>query len=107
MGLWKVIISDVKLNVSPGTSFHCHEPGWFRVCIANMDDETVEVALRRIRLFVGKYKEVEVQVKKSWQRNLRLSFPTLMYDEKNMAPSPHMMSPHSPIPQSPLVRART
>ncbi|KAL0428812.1 UNVERIFIED_CONTAM: 1-aminocyclopropane-1-carboxylate synthase 1 [Sesamum radiatum] len=106
MGLWKVIISDVKLNVSPGLSFHCHEPGWFRVCFANMDDETVEVALRRIRMFVGKYKEVEVQVKKSWQRNLRLSFPTLMYDE-DMAPSPHMMSPHSPIPQSPLVRART
>ncbi|KAL2233851.1 UNVERIFIED_CONTAM: 1-aminocyclopropane-1-carboxylate synthase 1 [Sesamum indicum] len=101
MGLWKVIISDVKLNVSPGSSFHCHEPGWFRVCFANMDDETVEVALRRIRVFVGKYKEVEVQVKKSWQRNLRLSFPTLMYDE-NMASSPRMMSP-----QSPLVRART
>ncbi|KAK4411441.1 1-aminocyclopropane-1-carboxylate synthase 1 [Sesamum angolense] len=64
MGLWKVIISDVKLNVSPGSSFHCHEPGWFRVCIANMDDETVEVALRRIRLFVREIQKVEVQVKK-------------------------------------------
>ncbi|KAK4418568.1 1-aminocyclopropane-1-carboxylate synthase [Sesamum alatum] len=106
MGLWKVIISDVKLNVSPGSSFHCHEPGWFRVCFANMDDEIVEVALRRIRMFVGKCKEVDVQVKKSWQRNLRLSFSTLMYDE-NMGSSPRMMSPHSPIPQSPLVRAWT
>ncbi|KAI3444492.1 hypothetical protein Pfo_001157 [Paulownia fortunei] len=106
MGLWRVIISDVKLNVSPGSSFHCHEPGWFRVCFANMDDETVEIALRRIRMFVGKDKEVEVQVKKSWQRNLRLSFSSLIYDE-TMASSPRILSPHSPIPQSPLVRAKT
>ncbi|KAJ7951193.1 1-aminocyclopropane-1-carboxylate synthase 1 [Quillaja saponaria] len=38
MLLWRVIINDVKLNVSPGSSFHCCEPGWYRVCFANMDD---------------------------------------------------------------------
>ncbi|KAL7158812.1 hypothetical protein ABFS83_02G167900 [Erythranthe nasuta] len=105
MGLWRMIISDVKLNVSPGSSFHCHEPGWFRVCFANMDDETLEIALRRIRMFVGKHKQVEEQTKKkSWrQRNLRLSFSSLiLYDDQTMTPSPH-----SPIPQSPLVSAKT
>ncbi|KAI3421481.1 DET1- and DDB1-associated protein 1, partial [Psidium guajava] len=50
--LWQIIINDVKLNVSPGSSFHCSEPGWFRVCIANMNEETMEVALTRIRAFV-------------------------------------------------------
>ncbi|THG11708.1 hypothetical protein TEA_010908 [Camellia sinensis var. sinensis] len=48
MALWRVIINDVKLNVSPGSSFHCTEVGWFRVCFANMDDDTVEIALQRI-----------------------------------------------------------
>ena len=52
MKLWRVIVNDVKLNVSPGSSFNCLEPGWFRVCFANMDDETVDVALKRIQDFV-------------------------------------------------------
>ncbi|KAL6496812.1 acetyl-coenzyme A synthetase 2 [Orobanche hederae] len=101
VGLWRVIISDVKLNVSPGSSFHCHEPGWFRVCFANMDDETMKVALRRIRMFLVKGKEVDVKVTKSWQRNLRLNFSSRVHDE-TMSSSPRIMSPHSP-----LVRART
>ncbi|GFY92492.1 1-amino-cyclopropane-1-carboxylate synthase 2 [Actinidia rufa] len=53
MALWRGIINDVKLNASPGSSFHCTEPGWFRVCFANMDDLTMETALQRIRTFVG------------------------------------------------------
>ncbi|KAF6177064.1 hypothetical protein GIB67_015939 [Kingdonia uniflora] len=48
MTLWRMIIKYVKLNISPGSSFHCTEPGWFRVCFANMNDETMEAALRRI-----------------------------------------------------------
>ncbi|KAM7494296.1 hypothetical protein LguiB_028905 [Lonicera macranthoides] len=51
MTLWHLIINEVKVNVSPGSSFHCSEPGWFRVCFANMDDATMRVALRRIRDF--------------------------------------------------------
>ncbi|KAA8520683.1 hypothetical protein F0562_015045 [Nyssa sinensis] len=107
MVLWRVIINNVKLNVSPGSSFHCVEPGWFRVCFANMDDMTVDVALQRIRKFVRQGKEGEAPVKnKPWRKNLRLSFSSRIYDEAIM--SPHMMSPHSPIPHSPvLVRART
>ncbi|KAL6565960.1 acetyl-coenzyme A synthetase 2 [Orobanche hederae] len=103
MKLWRVIINNVKLNVLPGSSFHCHEPGWFRVCFANMDDQTMEVALRRIRMFVEKGKEDSTEViivrkeKKAWQRRLgRLSLSTLMYDENILTTSqfssPHMMS---------------
>ncbi|KAL2490324.1 1-aminocyclopropane-1-carboxylate synthase-like protein 1 [Abeliophyllum distichum] len=106
MALWRVIINDVKLNVSPGSSFHCDEPGWFRVCFANMDDETMQIALRRIRMFVGERKEMDAQVSnKRWKKTLRLSFSSRIYDETVL--SPRMMSPHSPIPRSPLVRART
>ncbi|KAJ1403499.1 Pyridoxal phosphate-dependent transferase, major domain [Sesbania bispinosa] len=103
--LWRVIINEVKLNVSPGSSFDCSEPGWFRVCFANMDDETVEVALKRIRAFIGKEtKKIKPMEIKRWQPNqLRLSFSSRRFDETVM--SPHMMSPHSPILPSPLVRA--
>ncbi|KAK9927124.1 hypothetical protein M0R45_024325 [Rubus argutus] len=105
MALWRIIIHEVKLNVSPGSSFHCPEPGWFRVCFANMDDQTMEVALERIRNFVLQDKEAAVvamkKKKRCWQssKNLSLSFNRRSrFDEV-------MMSPHSPIPQSPLVRA--
>ncbi|KAL1326342.1 hypothetical protein HN51_036411 [Arachis hypogaea] len=52
--LWNAIIHQVKLNISPGSSCHCSEPGWFRVCFANMSENTLQVALERIRNFVDK-----------------------------------------------------
>nr|AWL25053.1 pyridoxal phosphate-dependent transferase [Lotus japonicus] len=101
MELWRMIIHEVKINVSPGSSFHCSEPGWFRVCYANMDDRAVQVSLQRIRAFVLQNVEVKVPEKRPcWQSNLRLSFKTRRFDDI-------MMSPHSPMPQSPLVKATT
>ncbi|XVF64244.1 hypothetical protein PTKIN_Ptkin09bG0152800 [Pterospermum kingtungense] len=50
--LWKKILCEVGLNISPGTSCHCTEPGWFRVCFANMSQGTLHVAMRRIKDFV-------------------------------------------------------
>ncbi|KAA3453597.1 1-aminocyclopropane-1-carboxylate synthase 3-like [Gossypium australe] len=50
--LWKKILCEVGLNISPGSSFHCSQPGWFRVCFANMNQSTLQVALRRIKDFV-------------------------------------------------------
>ncbi|KAL0923568.1 hypothetical protein M5K25_007630 [Dendrobium thyrsiflorum] len=100
--LWRVIVNEVKLNVSPGSSFHCDEPGWFRVCFANMDDETTERALRRIRLFVnGENEEVEEKKMKKKKKNrfdegLRLSLPRRF--EEDMVMTPRLMtSPHSPL----------
>ncbi|KAJ1697213.1 hypothetical protein LUZ63_005725 [Rhynchospora breviuscula] len=52
MELWKKIVYDVGLNVSPGSSCHCTEPGWFRVCFANMSTETLEMAMQRLASFV-------------------------------------------------------
>lgn len=103
MTFWKIIINEIKLNVSPGQSFHCSEPGWFRVCFANMDDKTTMIALRRIKTFVlNKNKMLEISTKRQcWQNNqLRLSSRRL-----DDILTPHRMSPHSPL-ASPLVRAQ-
>lgn len=77
MELWRLIINKAKLNISPGSSFHCSEPGWFRVCYANMDEKTMGIAVRRIKKFVLQVDERELAAKKyridKWDV-LRLSF---------------------------------
>ncbi|XP_042492725.1 1-aminocyclopropane-1-carboxylate synthase 3-like [Macadamia integrifolia] len=50
--LWKKILFEVGLNISPGSSCHCSEPGWFRVCFANMEEETLNLSLQRFKAFV-------------------------------------------------------
>jgi 1-aminocyclopropane-1-carboxylate synthase len=96
--LWRVIINEVKLNVSLGSSFNCFEVGWFRVCFANIDDETVEVALKRIRDFIGKETKKKIEQVKRWQPNLRLSFTSRKFDETVLSPHNHInISPHSPL----------
>ncbi|KAG8098028.1 hypothetical protein GUJ93_ZPchr0013g36260 [Zizania palustris] len=52
MELWKKVVFEVGLNISPGSSCHCPEPGWFRVCFANMAAKTLDVAMQRLRSFV-------------------------------------------------------
>ncbi|KAF8034272.1 LOW QUALITY PROTEIN: hypothetical protein BT93_C0539 [Corymbia citriodora subsp. variegata] len=52
MELWQKIVYDAKLNISPGSSCHCSEPGWFRICFASMTEEALEVAIRRIKACV-------------------------------------------------------
>ncbi|PHT73546.1 1-aminocyclopropane-1-carboxylate synthase 11 [Capsicum annuum] len=52
--LWNKILCEVKLNISPGSSCHCSEPGWFRVCFANMSEQTLEIALKRLHNFMQK-----------------------------------------------------
>ncbi|KAI3727665.1 hypothetical protein L6452_16283 [Arctium lappa] len=103
MTFWRIIVNEIKLNVSPGSSFHCSEPGWFRVCFANMDDETTMIALRRIKTYVLKNKMLEIKTKRQcWQNNLHLRLSSRRIDD---ILTPHRMSPHSPL-ASPLVRAQ-
>ncbi|CAI0628423.1 unnamed protein product [Linum tenue] len=56
LALWNLIVRDVRLNISPGSSCHCSEPGWFRVCFANMSEATLDVALDRLHRFVDQYR---------------------------------------------------
>ncbi|TQD80116.1 hypothetical protein C1H46_034323 [Malus baccata] len=50
--LWKKVVCEFGLNISPGSSCHCSEPGWFRMCFANMSEETLMVAMQRIKALV-------------------------------------------------------
>ncbi|OIT38387.1 PREDICTED: 1-aminocyclopropane-1-carboxylate synthase 3-like [Nicotiana attenuata] len=50
--LWKKIVYDVGLNISPGSSCHCTEPGWFRACFANMSEDALNLAIQRLKAFV-------------------------------------------------------
>ncbi|XP_039166362.1 1-aminocyclopropane-1-carboxylate synthase 7-like [Eucalyptus grandis] len=52
LDLWRTMVHELKLNISPGSSCHCSEPGWFRVCFANMSEHTLEVALERIHKYM-------------------------------------------------------
>ncbi|CAN6539732.1 unnamed protein product [Malus baccata var. baccata] len=50
--LWKKVVCEFGLNISPGSSCHCSEPGWFRMCFANMSEETLMVAMQRVKALV-------------------------------------------------------
>ncbi|KAG6384141.1 hypothetical protein SASPL_156059 [Salvia splendens] len=51
--LWRRMVMEFGVNVAPGSSCHCSEPGWFRVCLANVAEETLMVALRRNKAVVA------------------------------------------------------
>ncbi|KAJ1414570.1 Pyridoxal phosphate-dependent transferase, major domain [Sesbania bispinosa] len=68
MELWKKILYDVRLNISPGSSCHCNEPGWFRVCFANMSEDTLNLAMKRLKTFVADKKIIRAQSSGSWRR---------------------------------------
>jgi len=50
--LWKIIIKEIGLNVSPDSSCHSSETGWFRLCFAHISDQTVQDSLNRIQRFM-------------------------------------------------------
>lgn len=53
--LWKRMVYEVGLNISAGSSCHCPEPGWFRMCFANMSEETLSVAMQRLKAFTHSF----------------------------------------------------
>ncbi|CAN6358807.1 unnamed protein product [Urochloa humidicola] len=59
--LWRQVVAEAKLNVSPGSSCQCSEPGWFRVCFANMSLETLDVALQRLSRFTERWNKRVLQ----------------------------------------------
>ncbi|XP_073385917.1 1-aminocyclopropane-1-carboxylate synthase 6 isoform X2 [Physcomitrium patens] len=52
MKLWKHLLYKVGLHLTPGTSCWCEEPGWFRLCFATVDNETLMVAFLRFQKFM-------------------------------------------------------
>lgn len=49
--LWKRLLYEVKINMTPGSACHYPEAGWFRLCFASVDEWTLDAALKRVQLF--------------------------------------------------------
>lgn len=47
--LWEKLLNVGKVNATPGSSCHCVEPGWFRLCFSTLREKDLPVVIERIR----------------------------------------------------------
>ncbi|KAL2902321.1 putative aminotransferase ACS10 [Bienertia sinuspersici] len=47
--LWDKLLNVAKIDVTPGSSCHCIEPGWFQCCFATLAENDIPVIIERFR----------------------------------------------------------
>lgn len=80
--LWMKVVCEFGLNISPGSSCHCSEPGWFRMCFANMSEDTLEVAMQRVKALVEPTMVHQSAVSKSTWLQTKWVFQLASYDRE-------------------------
>ncbi|XP_022929274.1 1-aminocyclopropane-1-carboxylate synthase 9-like [Cucurbita moschata] len=100
MELWRKIVFEVRLNVSPGQSCHCSEPGWFRVCFANMSEATLDLAMKRFKAFVADSTTVKLNSSRIRSRNTNSTSNQLDTKRKSVAKWVFRLSVHDRTSES-------
>ncbi|XP_074564740.1 1-aminocyclopropane-1-carboxylate synthase 6-like isoform X2 [Curcuma longa] len=47
--LWKVMLDSAKIHITSGTTCHCIEPGWFRLCFTTLTRNDVPLLMERLK----------------------------------------------------------